>query len=201
MNVMTMPIFELSVFLLPQGRARLNIFEPRYLHMVSVAAKANGFAIVLNEFIGQPKMIGSWVDIIDFNTSEQGVLVIDVKCKALVSFTSIYTYKDERNLLWASYTPLDHWPALAHNPLTKIFSQLLDTLFHQYESLSGIYHQEFIDTPNWVMSRWLELLPLETKDKMLFFEQHSDEKAQIFLGDLLLESKLESKPKKIMDLM
>jgi Lon protease-like protein len=183
--MINIPVFPLPVFLLPQGITRLQIFEPRYLNMISIATQNNGFAIVLNAFIGQPKMMASWVDIIDFYTSEQGMLIVDVKCKALVSLTS--PYQDEQSLLWASYAPVNHWQTLTHNQLTETFSRLLHSFFSQSEDLSSIYHDEFIDTPNWVMSRWLELLPIAAKDKMFFFEPNSSEQVQSFLGDLLIK--------------
>lgn len=181
------PVFPLPIFLLPQGVTRLKIFEPRYLMMISIATKNDGFAIVLNEYIGQPKMTASWVEIINFDRSEQGVLMVDVKCKGLVSLASSYT--DEHDLSWASYAPLSHWQPLSHNRSTKAFSQLLQSVFAKNKTLSRLYHHEFIDSPNWVMARWLELLPIEAKEKMCFFEQDSDERARLFLADLLLQPK------------
>jgi Lon protease-like protein len=182
---MNMPVFPLPVFLLPKGVTRLKIFEPRYLHMISIAAKENGFAIVLNEFIGQTKMTASWVRIVNFDTTEHGILIVDVKCTALVSLES--SYKDGHDLLWASYTPLIHWQVLTHNPSTQSFSQLLQSYFGKNKQLSSLYHDEFVDTPNWVMCRWLELLPLKTKDKLYFLTPDSYPQAQGLLSDLLLQ--------------
>jgi Lon protease-like protein len=182
--MLNIPVFPLPVFLLPQGITRLKIFEPRYLNMISIAAKNKGFAIVLNELIGQSTMTASWVEVINFDKSESGILIVDVKCKGLISLVACY--KDEHNLMWASYTPLSHWQALTHNASTKMFSQLLRSFFQQNEALLELYHDEFIDTPNWVMCRWLELLPLKTKDKLCFLTSDSDQQAKGFLSDLLL---------------
>ncbi len=182
---MNIPVFPLPVFLLPKGVTRLKVFEPRYLRMISIGAKENGFALVLNEFIGQPKMTASWVKIVNFDTNEQGILIVDVKCTALVSLES--SYKDEHDLLWASYKPLTHWQVLTHNRSTKSFSQLLQSYFGKNKQLASLYHGEFVDTPNWVMCRWLELLPLKTEDKLYFLTANSDQQALGLLSDLLLQ--------------
>ena len=180
-----MPVFPLPTFLLPQGITRLKIFEPRYLTLIKIATKHNGFAIVLNELLGQQTMTASWVEIINFDASEHGILIVDVKCKGLISLTSSYQSDDQ--LLWANYTPLSHWHALVDNPATKFLSQLLQKLFAQNNELFKLYDNQFIDTPNWVMSRWLELLPIDAQHKRCFFEPESDQQAQLFLADLLAE--------------
>ena len=73
-NYTNLPIFPLSVFLLPEGMTKLRIFEPRYLKMVSIASKGQGFVIWAK---GDNKSIsdspwGSWVEIINFDKAEDG---------------------------------------------------------------------------------------------------------------------------------
>lgn len=87
----TLPIFPLPVFLLPNGITRLRIFEPRYLKLVKIASTEQGFIILLQSEKPETTDItwGSWVEIINFDSGEDGVLEIDVKCKSLVKILSI----------------------------------------------------------------------------------------------------------------
>ena len=109
----TLPIFPLPVFLLPDGVTKLRIFEPRYLKMVSLASSGQGFVIWLNDSSintddkDSIMQWGSWVDIINFDKGEDGVLEIEVKCKCLVSISSIVHDKD--NLHFGDVSHIDHW--------------------------------------------------------------------------------------------
>ena len=82
---MNIPIFPLSIYLLPQGITRLRIFEQRYLNMVKNVHKTNGF--VISYYQDSPNLDieskisawGSWVEIVNFMQGDDGILVIDVK--------------------------------------------------------------------------------------------------------------------------
>lgn len=83
-----LPIFPLTVNVLPGGYLPLQIFEPRYLDMVkSCMSQETGFCVVLlrglNE-TGSSKLpdhspIGTYVEIVDFNQLENGLLGITVQ--------------------------------------------------------------------------------------------------------------------------
>ena len=66
MPTINLPIFPLSIFLLPEGVTRLRIFEARYLKMVSMAMKNNGFVVlpIANEEQVEDELTGSWVEIL-----------------------------------------------------------------------------------------------------------------------------------------
>ena len=85
-----LPLFPLSVNVLPGGYLPLQIFEPRYLDMVKECMSNEiGFCVVLLR--GQQEMkstnlpdhspIGTYVEIIDFNQLENGLLGITVQGK------------------------------------------------------------------------------------------------------------------------
>ncbi|WDE04187.1 hypothetical protein SG34_023020 [Thalassomonas viridans] len=185
---MKLPIFPLPVFILPQGMTRLKIFEPRYLNMVKIAAKENGFAILLDPWRGEHSPVASWVEITNFDVSDNGILLIDVQCKGLITISD--AYRDQDNLMWANITLVQHWPEHEHNKLTRLFSQLLKAFFEQSEGLSALYGGSFIDRPNWVVARWLELLPVEHEYKANFFAASSYESAQLLLSTVLSENNL-----------
>lgn len=169
--------------MLPEGMTRLRIFEQRYLKMVKLSDKTNGFAIMLNSQKGNKVPIASWVEITNFDQGSDGILVIDVRCKSLVSLHS--SSVDDDGLMWSTISPMGHWPKAKHCKVTQQFSRLLQSFFEQSNELSGLYLSGFVDQADWVIARWLELLPLTTRDKECFFSEFSYPQAQHFLSNIL----------------
>lgn len=186
---MTMPIFPLSVFLLPGGVTRLRIFEQKYLSMVKEAEKTQGFVISYYQK-STPFHIsawGSWVEIVNFDLGEDNILVIDVKCKCLVKIGQA-EYSDNK-LLWANVEPMCHW---ADSPVLKKDLRLTSSLknfFSLHEHLAEVYQGEFKDDLSWVCARWLELIPLSLPSKYLFTQSKSFDDALDFLTSVITENK------------
>ena len=90
----TSPIFPLNVNVLPGAFLPLQIFEPRYIDMVrDCLSKAEGFCIVLskegdgkNTDFPSHHDIATYVEIVDFNQLDNGLLGITVKA---VSYTHL----------------------------------------------------------------------------------------------------------------
>ena len=183
-KTMTIPIFPLPIFLLPEGITRLKIFEPRYLHMVKIATKENGFAILSQDKNNLESVVASWVDIINFDQTNEGVLQIDVQCKSLVSLTNLFT--DKNHLMWGNAKSTAHWQPHQHNELTLTFAKMLQDFFEQHDELYSLYNNNFINKPNWVLSRWLELLPVNNASKANFLLPNSYSAANNFLSSVLL---------------
>lgn len=184
---MNIPIFPLPVFLLPGGMTRLRIFEPRYLRMVKLATANQGFAIVLNaqdEGVVQLKW-ASWVDIVDFDQEESGMLTIDVQCKSLVSLSNVT--QDNDGLRFADVKELSHWPIVSKSAIASTLTTSLEKVFEQTPMLRDLYRGEFKSEVNWVYSRWLELLPVSLSDKQIFSNANSFEQAEILLNDIIVE--------------
>ena len=84
-----LPIFPLTVIVLPGGYLPLQIFEPRYLDMVKKCMTQEiGFCVVLlRGNTDRPKSsklpdhspIGTYVEIVDFNQLENGLLGVTVQ--------------------------------------------------------------------------------------------------------------------------
>ena len=84
-----LPVFPLTVNVLPGGYLPLQIFEPRYLDMVkNCMTKEIGFCVVLlrglmNETssskLPDHSPIGTFVEIVDFNQLDNGLLGITVR--------------------------------------------------------------------------------------------------------------------------
>ncbi len=197
-----LPIFPLPVFLLPQGVTRLRIFEPRYLKMVAIASQGQGFAILLtipansqsdktlknelqHKLMHAPKSgnWASWVEIINFEQEESGLLIIDVKCKALVEIKTITQDKDK--LCHGDVIAKSHWPPVKNNEVSAHLTELLFPIFEQTPELKALYQQQFVYQAEWVVARWLELLPIDLAVKAKFAQAHTYKQAVEFIHAIL----------------
>lgn len=181
--MINLPLFPLSVFLLPQGITRLRIFEPRYLKMVSLAMKNQGFVILSQDKVNST-LTGSWVEIINFDQSDDGMLLIDIRCKSLVDITN--RSQDADNLHYGDVSVKAHWPDIALDKVSAELAMSLKKVFDDNTELNTLYTKPDFQSGNWVVARWLELIPVELVEKDLFFAQHSFSEAKVFLQNIIL---------------
>ena len=97
-------LFPLSVNVLPGAYLPLQIFEPRYIDMVSEClANSEGFCIVLfkddeneenNEYLSYHD-IATYVEIVDFNKLDNGLLGITVQGKHKIRIEDVWKQEDE----------------------------------------------------------------------------------------------------------
>lgn len=182
----TLPVFPLPVFLLPNGITRLRIFEPRYLKLVKIATTEQGFVILLNANSSPLPEIkwGSWVDIINFDKGEDGVLEVDVKCKSLVSILSLEN--DNQQLSFARVTEISHWSQKTKQIKFNELSTSLEAVFENDKMLDELYHEKSTHNASWVVARWLELLPINLNIKNTFINDYSYQEAESFVHDIIL---------------
>lgn len=184
-NNINVPIFPLSVFLLPEGMTKLRIFEPRYLKMVSIASKGEGFVLWArgdNKLLSESSW-GSWVEIINFDQAEDGLLEIDVKCKSLVAIKSLET--DIDNLHFGDVTEIAHWSEANVDSSIKELSKCLQDVFDNNNFLNELYPEKKLYSPSWVIARWLELLPINQEIKASFVVDHNFEAAKDFVQSVI----------------
>lgn len=190
-----LPIFPLPVFLLPGGITRLRIFEQRYLKMIQIASKGSGFVIVSNKANSNKKSTektqgdewGSWVDIINFDQGDDGVLEIDVKCKNLVQLLSID--KDEDNLHFGDVKISSHWSQSDIKTENIPLFHSLVSVYEQTPLLESLYKNDMTANTQWVIARWLEILPVSLDVKTLLSKDDSFLTAQEFVRSIVLSNK------------
>jgi Lon protease-like protein len=182
---MKLPVFPLPLFLLPGGCTRLRIFEPRYLRMVREYA-STGFVITYLQKANkdQTSPFGAWVELIDFATTHDGLLQLDVKVKALVRIGEIQYEPD--NLRLAECCVISHWPESQVDPQTEHLPHQLERVFEQNAQFAALYSEVRFDSLNWVVGRFLEMLPLTEKEQGLFVRENSLPIAVDFLNNLLI---------------
>ncbi|MDT0604346.1 LON peptidase substrate-binding domain-containing protein [Thalassotalea castellviae] len=181
-----LPIFPLPVFLLPNGITRLRIFEPRYLKLVKIASTEQGFIILLNAKSSSLTEIkwGSWVDIINFDEGEDGVLEIDVQCKSLVEILSIENEKEQLN--FGCVKEKSHWSQKVNHIKLSELSSSLEDVFKNNIMLNTLYNEKPTHNASWVVARWLELLPINLAIKNTFINDHSYQDAENFVHAIIL---------------
>lgn len=102
---MNVPLFPLNSVVLPGGRIPLQLFEPRYLDMLTRCLKEDrGFVVVLlREGVETGKVaafydIGTYVRIIDFKQLDNGLLGITVEGQSKVSVVRSWQQEDGLNV-------------------------------------------------------------------------------------------------------
>ncbi|MGB0936104.1 MAG: hypothetical protein ACPGTQ_01535 [Colwellia sp.] len=186
-KIISLPLLVMPVFILPNGIARLTLFSPLDLKLVSIASQEQGF-VLLSEIESSSLNKssagwGSWVEIIDFDYNSLNQLVIKIKCNSLVKLHG--HYKGEFKLNYASVSLLEHWPAVNNDPNIDELGGLLKTVFKHNEQFNELYAIKKFEDANWVVSRWLELLPVEKKDKSLFANKASYVQAKSFIEEVI----------------
>lgn len=158
-----LPLFPLGILLLPNGRTRLRIFEPRYKRLVALASQRGGFVMCLPLVNGQLPLVGTQVNIEDFNQLEDGLLEITIIGKQRVLLSEA-TQEDD-GLWFAKIDALENLPPIDMQPeyqllafsLLEILTEL--DLYSEAELLN-------ISDQTWLAQRWAELIPF-TRDIQL----------------------------------
>ncbi len=176
-------LFPLPIFLLPGGITKLRIFEPRYIRLVKESlANQNGFVLAMME--GETVCpYGTLVDIIDFETLEDGLLGITICGRHRVRMTSP---KQQDDKLWVSeIETLSDWAEEKNSGDSEDIADGLRQVFTAYPNHGKQYESTHFDSLTWVCQRWLEVLPLANNQRQWFIAQNSVTEAKEFIRHLI----------------
>lgn len=173
-STMTVPIFPLNSIVLPKGRIPLQLFETRYIDMLSRCLKDDvGFVVVLLREgseagrFAQFYDIGTYVRIIDFQQLSNGLLGITVEGQLKVSLRESWQQAD--GLHMGEVEPLlDE----AQSEVPERYSELpsvLEALCRHPVIRDLKMHVDYADARD-VSWRLTELLPLEACEKQRLVE-------------------------------
>ncbi|MFB9153116.1 LON peptidase substrate-binding domain-containing protein [Vibrio gallaecicus] len=185
-------VFPLPIFLLPEGRQRLRIFEKKYLSMIANASKGEGFVIARSDK-QRDYQVSSWgikVAIVDFNMGDDNILEVDVEGIELVKISN-FTYQDD-GLLIGSALATNHWSRLDNNEPTPILSAFLEKLFQEHELIQSLYSNTKFDDPIWVCSRLIEILPISLGRKETFLSPTSFPSLVALLNEVVSGSTMQN---------
>ena len=188
---MKLPLFPLSSHLLPEGRLALRIFEPRYTRMVKEACqRQTGFVICMLNADGNKMQNthifskGTYCEVIDFDVLKDGLLGITVEGKRCVEISQITTEHDGLRMGQCNFAPLwtDEGKELDY---TRI-AERLQEVFEKYADVSSLYENAHkFESCEWVINRWIELLPLAAEQKQHFMNIGSSKKVAEYLNQLI----------------
>ncbi|GAA5316322.1 MAG: LON peptidase substrate-binding domain-containing protein [Candidatus Pelagadaptatus aseana] len=189
----TIPVFPLNAHILPQGRMRLRIFEPRYLRMVRENVSADpAFAMAM---LGTQKQGDGYdvmprvtlVRIIDFELLEGGLLGITIEgiCHAEISDIEA----EDDGLRRASYRPVDNWSALEDDASHELLASSFVDMLTEYPQLAELYPDLPENDLCWYLMRWLEILPLPSEAKQSLLHNDCADQALVTVSNILQHSR------------
>ncbi|QYF91747.1 LON peptidase substrate-binding domain-containing protein [Massilia sp. PAMC28688] len=177
MSALTFPLFPLGTVLFPDGVLPLQIFEVRYLDMISrCIADGTPFGVVLlteggevRTPEGQERFVqgGTLAAVQETTASAPGLL--QVLCRGASRFR-ILSSERRPNGLWMATTELmedDRTIAVpselqgAADALDRVLAQLHDVPQERWPVLPPFK----LDDCGWVANRWCDLLPLPNSEK------------------------------------
>ncbi|MCE0494346.1 LON peptidase substrate-binding domain-containing protein [Vibrio salinus] len=160
-------LFPLGSIVLPEGKMKLRIFEPRYRRMLSECGKqGKGFGICLfdskaPENINPLSEYGCYVKVVDFKSLSDGILGITVS--GMKRFKIIGVRKESDNLRIASVEWVPNWEYVELGHQYQSMADKLQEIYRQFPEIGNLYQQRFLDDLSWVTQRWLELIPLSNQ--------------------------------------
>lgn len=172
--VMRVPLFPLNSLILPRGRIPLQLFEPRYVDMLSRCLRHDrGFVVVLIRD-GQEDSptcefydIGTYVRVVDFKPLDNGMLGITVQGEAKVAVLECWRQDDGLNVgdvEWLMDEPAIPTPSF-HDELVGVLRALL-----QHPAIRELELDIDFSDSREVGWRLTELLPLDKTDKQRLAE-------------------------------
>ena len=173
-KLMKVPLFPLNSIVLPRGRIPLQLFEPRYLDMLSSCLKEDrGFVVVLlrsdgNGHTGEDFYdIGTYVRVIDFKPLENGMLGITVE--GVAKTYVLRHWQNEDGLCVGDVEWLmDERPEPTPRGEDELLSVLKALL--QHPVVRDLDMEVDYDDSREVGWRLTELLPLDNDDKQRLAE-------------------------------
>ncbi|GGI92717.1 LON peptidase substrate-binding domain-containing protein [Shewanella gelidii] len=186
MRTQEMALLVRDALLLPDGRLEVRIVEPRYLRMVAEVLKGK-YPLAFGMFRAKSDLpcypIATQCEIIDFNLLEDDSLSIVLEGHQRVKILSAYEDSDK---LWMGKTlPCLNW---AEEPIRgefELISAALEQFYQVNPDLFELYSKMNLEDAAWVSQRWLEVLPMYNKDKLMLLNQPSCHKTMDFVLQLI----------------
>jgi len=178
MATLSLPLFPLSTVLFPDGVLPLQVFEARYLDMVSrCLTKDTPFGVVLltgghevRQRGGEPERFvesGTLATVCDTTATSPGLL--QVVCRGGTRF-EVKSSQQRLNGLWMAEVELVEGDQAVRIPAelqgaTDALDRVLNSLHDVPQERWPVQPPFRLDDCGWVANRWCELLPLPNAQK------------------------------------
>ena len=167
----TIPLFPLGTVLLPRGRMSLQIFEPRYLDLVSACLKQGedgGFGVVWlregrevyraeTEVDNRMALVGTFARIVDWDSLPNGLLGITIE--GTQKFRLVSTYQRPDHLNMADVEWIEDEPHIALPQQSDELKQLLTQLL-QHPHIERLRLAPVVDDMSTLGYLLTQLLPI-----------------------------------------
>ena len=187
MTTETLPLFPLNTVLFPGGRVPLRIFEPRYLDLVRDSSRAgSGFGICLileGQEAGAaalPAAYGCEARIVDFSTTDQGLLGIVVE--GARRFRVERSKVRDNGLVVAEVVWQHATPAQRVRPEHELLATLLQRLLDRADVP---FEKNALADADWVGWRLAEWLPLAMAERQSLLQENEPHRRLQFLLEQL----------------
>lgn len=169
-----LPVFPLNTVVFINGVLQLQIFEQRYLNMIKSCMKnQHGFVTALirhgKEVNDTPEFypLGTYVDIIDWNTLDNNLLGITIQGRQRVQINNTQVHDD--NLITADVDYLDNLKAHETDIIDEDLLALLEAL-HKHPFIADKYPDIDYSSIIEIAYKLCELLPTSNTDKQKLLE-------------------------------
>ncbi|WP_144212584.1 LON peptidase substrate-binding domain-containing protein [Shewanella donghaensis] len=186
MQTIEMTLFIQEAVILPGGRQEMRMVSPHQLAMVASVLKGHyRLALAATKSNSYPPCydIATECEIIDFHQLSDDSLSIVLEGRQRVKILSAAQLKDQS---WIARTlPCQNWQ---HEPIAEefeIISAALEQFYEVNPDLLDLYNQVHLEDAAWVSQRWLEVLPMYNRDKLLLVDQPNCHKTMDFVLQLL----------------
>ncbi|QIR15739.1 LON peptidase substrate-binding domain-containing protein [Shewanella aestuarii] len=186
MQTREMALLIQDAVLLPAGRLEIRVALPAELAMVVMVLKGQcGLAFGAQKSNDTLPCYATVTecDIIDFNQLEDNTLSIVLEGRQRLKVLSAAMRSDG---IWIARTlPCQNW---RDEPIVgefEIISAALEQFYEVNPDLLELYTQVHLEDATWVSQRWLEVLPMYNRDKLLLVEQPDCHKTMDFVLQLL----------------
>ena len=189
---LTSPLFPLSINVLPGALLPLQIFEPRYIDMIKKClGDAEGFSIVLTK--EEPSLsregpisihdIGTYVEIVDFNQLDNGLLGITVKGKSKVNV--LETWRQDDELLLGNIEIIDEEDNdLSNEPQYKDLWNMIEEIIRHPEIKKLNLEVDFNSSKS-VCYILASILPLRSQEKQSILELDGNSQKLDYLKEII----------------
>ncbi|QFU21186.1 LON peptidase substrate-binding domain-containing protein [Shewanella eurypsychrophilus] len=186
MRTQEMALITRDAVLLPEGRLEIRVVDPAYLQVIADNLKGKcqlAFGMFMAN--GKPPCYpnATQCEVIDFNQLDDNSLGIVLEGKQRVKVLSA---AQKRDGVWISRTlPCSNWCEEPIKGEFELISAALEQFYEVNPDLFGLYSNLHLDDAAWVSQRWLEVLPLYSKDKQVLLNQPDCHKTMNFVLELI----------------
>ena len=183
-----LPLLFNKQHVLPSGRIPIRIAPGLQMTSLKEALKSpDGFGVCMYEERENDNrfyVIGTRVTVEDFYTNDDGSLGITVyghECFEISSFE-----KNSDGVFFGECETLPQWPNAQLSENQQPLADKLQQLFDKFPDLNNMHHHKELDNLSWLCLRWLELLPVPTKEKQALINTASCSATCDYLMSLML---------------